>query len=48
MNNNMINKEAEQIKQCCDKIEVAAAPQNVQQELSKIKECCARIEQNLQ
>jgi hypothetical protein len=47
MNNNQVNQEAEQIKQCCDKIESAASPQNVQQELLKIKECCAKIEQNL-
>ncbi len=47
MNNNQVNQEAEQIKQCCDKIETAASPQSVRQEVQRIKECCSKIEQNL-
>ncbi|MBS4032542.1 MAG: hypothetical protein KGZ63_14135 [Clostridiales bacterium] len=47
MINNQVNQEAEQIKDCCNKIEAATSQQSVQQEVQKIKDCCKKIEQNL-
>ena len=47
MLNNQINQEAEQIKQCCEKIENTTSPQGVRQEVQKIKDCCNKIEQNI-
>lgn len=42
-----VKQEVQRAKDCCNKIEKADSPEEIQRQVNELRSCCDNIEQNL-